>query len=355
MVDLAASSTSVVTASQNGYTMSETYPDEITGWRGVTLEKDGDTTVIYSNIEDAESKEIGDIYGAASDPGEPEHFDVVATVGADAHDIPWSVVERDDDKSSTTGAAAEAVTTFAGSVSKLPGTFTCTGAVSTTCTVPTDDDLTNGAGEWTFVPDDQDGTIDVPDTTYVSFGWWLNAMGADGAYEFDAFASVEGMDARTVNASSVDGSATYKGGAAGKWAILSTTDESASGGHFTANATLMANFDASTDPVEANTDGVNIGGTITDFMTGDVSRPSWKVTLTSPATVPTTIADDGATTGLTSWDTGGAVKGAGTWNAIFYGGAMEADQPTAATGEFNAAIGGGDIGHISGAFGATKQ
>ena len=53
------------------------------------------------------------------------------------------------------------------------------------------------------------------------------------------------MEAGREVAVAVEGSATYKGGAAGKYAILSTTDESASGGHFTANATLRANFDAS--------------------------------------------------------------------------------------------------------------
>ena len=35
--------------------------------------------------------------------------------------------------------------------------------------------------------------LQVKDTAYVSFGWWLNAMGTDGDYEFDAFASATGM------------------------------------------------------------------------------------------------------------------------------------------------------------------
>ena len=76
---------------------------------------------------------------------------------------------------------------------------------------------------------------------------------------------------------------TYKGGAAGKFAMQSTTDDSASGGHFTASATLTANFDADLNPGDENDEnGVSIGGAITDFMTGDVSRPNWKVTLTAP-------------------------------------------------------------------------
>ena len=39
------------------------------------------------------------------------------------------------------------------------------------------------------------GKIDVEDDAYVSFGWWLNEMGTDGDYVFDAFTSVEGMEA----------------------------------------------------------------------------------------------------------------------------------------------------------------
>ena len=134
--------------------------------------------------------------------------------------------------------------------------------------------------------------------------------------------------------------------------MQSTTDDSASGGHFTASATLTANFDASTDPVTIDEDGVSIGGTITDFMTGAVSRPNWKVTLTTPDT--TVVGPITGAAATTVWATGGAVDGEGTWSANFYG-EDDDDHPTAATGEFNAAIGGGDIARISGAFAATKQ
>ena len=241
-----ASSDSVLTAKQDGYTMSAA-PEEIAGWRGRKLENDGDTTVTYTNIEDAEAKTIGLIYDSASSFGEPDlYYDVVDAVepGTETeHDIPWSVVKRDDEDSTTTGSGATATTTFAGSVSGLAGTFSCTGA---DCEAPTGDALSS-TQMWTFVPDDANGTIDVPDEAYVSFGWWLNAMGTMGAYDFDAFASVVGMDARSVVPGQVEGSATYKGGAAGKWAMRSTSDDSASGGHFTAAATLTANFDANTD------------------------------------------------------------------------------------------------------------
>ena len=153
--------------------------------------------------------------------------------------------------------------------------------------------------------------------------------------------------------------------------MQSTSDDSASGGHFTASATLTANFDANlraadaADTVAANKDGVSIGGKIDGFMTGDVSRiPNWKVTLSYDAMLGD--ADPGvqflgavapitgpkATTSVgNGWC---RARHVGTWSANFYGARMTTMHPTAVVGEFNAAIGGGDIGRISGAFGATK-
>ena len=357
MVSLAASSAGNVTAEQIGYTMSAA-PEEISGWRGRTLGNDGDTTVIYTNIANAKATEIGDIYDSTSAPGEPDVYSVFTMVDEDnnTYDIPWSAAKRADDKSGTTGAGNTAKTTFAGSVGGLAGTFSCTGG---TCNPPVPDPTTGviDSGElWTFVPRVAGGTIDVEDDAYVSFGWWLNAMGTDGAYEFDAFASATGMGIAVDNLgfADVSGTATYRGAAAGKYAILSTSDDSASGGHFTAAAKLTANFDASNagegQPVDDG--GVSIGGTITDFMTGETSRPNWKVTLTTPVT--TSVGPIG-TDAKTTWSTGGAVDGEGTWSANFYGAEEDTMHPTAAIGEFNAAIGGGAIARISGAFAATKQ
>ena len=186
---------------------------------------------------------------------------------------------------------------------------------------PTTGVLSSQETGWEFAPTDSGAMINVKDTAYLTFGWWLNAMGTEGAYEFDAFARANDMTAHAVMAE-LDGSATYRGGAAGKYAMQSTTDDSASGGHFTAAATLTANFDAdfTPDPDEENNVndelGVSIGGTITDFMTGDVSRPNWKVTLTAPTASENVEKITGAET---VWKTGGAVDGMGTWSANFYG------------------------------------
>ena len=69
---------------------------------------------------------------------------------------------------------------------------------------------------------------------------------------------VWGMPVTDRAAETVEGSATYKGGAAGKYAMQSTTDDSASGGHFTAAATLTANFDANTETAAERTIPTNL-------------------------------------------------------------------------------------------------
>ena len=347
----------MVTATLLGYTMTGAAPEPITGWRGATLEKDGDTTVIYTNIENEVPTAFDKIYAPASTTlGAPQAH--LVTDSGEMDNIKWSDVKRADmSRIETPADSTDAdniipqLTTFAGSVRGVDGTFSCTG---TSCDVPI---LANGvlssSNLWSFAPTESGAEINVKDTAYVSFGWWLNAMGTDGDYVFDAFASAEGMMANTESGTELEGSATYKGGAAGKYAMQSTTDDSASGGHFTAAATLTANFDASTVPTNPTADenGVSIGGSITDFMTGDVSRPNWKVTLTAPDAT----TEVGSITGAaTKWTTGGAVPGIGTWSAEFHG-EDDDDHPMAATGEFNAGIGGGDIARISGAFAATKQ
>ena len=58
----------------------------------------------------------------------------------------------------------------------------------------------------------------------------------------------------------LQGTATYSGGAAGKYALHSTTGGTNDAGHFTADATLEANFNNDT-----------VSGTIDGFMGADWS------------------------------------------------------------------------------------
>ena len=364
-----------LTAKSTGYTMSEDMPDMISGLQGAMLTTDDDTLVVYTDIDDATATLLDDLYsrGAAA-PGETAPF-LVATTDTDLTDtvvpILWGDVTRPDNNAQTEvkEGADNDVTTFSGAADGAAGTFSCTG--DSGCTPPTRGsngvvDASGVAGDWTFSSTDPNATVDVADDAYLSFGWWLSKVD-DDTYEVDVFTSVAGMTARTAantTGTSLTGSAQYTGGAAGQYAIASTSDDMHEGGSFTATATLWADFDADADDDATNgndMNGVSISGMVDDFMAGGMSRDNWSVKLTLDDDIVTdgvqTGADAGPVTGdgaTTEWNTGGAVDGTGLWSATFYGGEVTA-APMAVAGEFDAAIAGGAIGRINGAFGATMD
>ena len=117
---------------------------------------------------------------------------------------------------------------------------------------------------------DPNGEVDVPDAGYLSFGWWLGEDGED--YVFDAFAIAHGDDlpaGYSESADNVEGTATYRGAAAGNYAMRSVTEDSASAGHFTASVVLAADFDYD-DPATTGTDEDDfmLSGTIFGLQVG---------------------------------------------------------------------------------------
>ena len=366
-ITVSASSGGTFAAEAASYTESSTTADAISGFRGKILTKDGSEAHVYSNIEDAVATAIDGIYSASSGLGKPKAYDVTDD-GAD-DSILWTAVKRADTVVTETGVADDQVSSFAGSVRGLPGVFSCAGTGYTAPTRNTNGSVNTAAdaGTWTFAPTNPNGTIDVADDDgYVHFGWWLNMKGddVDDGFDVQTFATATGYgEFAEVRGDSADvtGSATYTGGAAGKWAIASTTEDTTEGGHFTATATLGVDFDANTAAanVAANKDGVTVSGSVTDFMTGATSRPSWKVTLTYDGNdgedgVQPSLMLNPMIAGTSKWTTGGAVDGTGMWEAMFHGSEKDTGHPMAVDGTFNADIAGGSVGRIQGAFGATK-
>ena len=386
-----------------GYTQADMAPDMIEGWRGATLmNTEGDTAVVYSDIGNDGTKTLLDRYDSVRPTATaPRTWTVDAPLtaaGADPTDdglIQWASVMRPDAETMVSGGTVAAPKlTFMGYVHNIPGTFSCTG---TTCVAParfSDGTVQNvantagnpsAAGTWTFVPAEGVPTY-TDDTNYLVFGWWLS-KGEDGEPDdLTLITSATGVGvARTAASTTGDslrGSATYKGAAAGKYAIASATEDTYEGGHFTAMATLEADFDADSTPEAAPTAaandrlGIALSGTIDNFMTGDVSRPNWMVTLTADSDATAAgaqpVDDLGSETGeglaspalTTEWSIGGAQKGTGTWTAMFYGGDDNATtnttHPGAATGTFNAHIGTADadagaVGRLQGSFAVNKM
>ena len=208
---------------------------------------------------------------------------------------------------------------------------------------------------WSFDPDSGAMAMQA-DTSYAYFGWWLNKGTADGV-EAGVFHGVTDPAADAATLAPADttsfpllgGTATYNGSAAGKYAINPGLSD-ASGGHWTADATLTADFGNETEPG-------TISGTVDSFMAGG-KMMDWSVALgetvlsTAGAFDTATDAGDTASNAVT-WTIGG-VDGAeaGAWS-----GGLRADGdddvPTLATGMFSGTH--GTAGHIIGAFGAHLE
>ena len=255
-------------------------------------------------------------------------------------------------------AAAEIMGTFNGAM----GTYKC--AADTACSVTVNTmgvvSAVSDPNDWVFIP--SDGVkIDVADADYMHYGFWLmRTTDEDGVLTYN---EVETFAGSTVAASGsvtdVTGRATYEGGATGVYVKSVTnpdgTEASATSGHFTAKASLMATFgQVNAEGCEGDNCGT-IAGSLLNTLTGDITNfalsgkeyKPWAVNLqgdidTSNGTV---TSEDGAT--------GGGAPG--SWSATFHG-AVTADEevvpkPSSVVGEFNANF---SNGTVAGGFGASK-
>ena len=241
-----------------------------------------------------------------------------------------------------------------GTYDGAPGEFRCTTGCSST---------NNGSGApsalggtWHFKPD-TGAMVHQPDDTYLYYGWWVSKAKDGGPTAASAFTGiVQPTDtplAAAIAGSTLTGSATYEGHAAGKYAINNVLDGTGHGGHFAADAELMATFGS----------GATAGmtGTIDNFRLNDGSEdPGWSVSLALGA-----WAADGAITAPTDAPTVWSINGnkapaSGTWSGQMYdempGNAPDGDGsniPTTVTGTFYSEF--STIGRMVGAFGADKQ
>ena len=180
---------------------------------------------------------------------------------------------------------------------------------------------------------------EMPDNSYVTFGYWGNKdktvidTFADGDADYD-----ELLEDTTTKMSDIKGDATYKGVAAGIYVVKGTDDDkSYSNGDFTAAAELTAYFGKSW----------SIDGTIKGFEAdnGKDNLSSWELEL-EEASISSKNLD-----GFGDDTSGGGDKG--EWQAAFYGiDAKDDNKPVAVVGEFTGHF---SNGHAVGAFGAEKD
>ena len=141
--------------------------------------------------------------------------------------------------------------TIRGSFDGVDGQYMCVAACDLTWTPTADgpvvelmvvDAGTDADSHLLFKADDPSTLLSDPD--YLTFGVWMLAQDGPAAAGYIrpiAMANATRFDQE--NAAGLNGSATYKGDAAGYYATRAAGSAEATSGRFTATATLMANFD----------------------------------------------------------------------------------------------------------------
>ena len=249
--------------------------------------------------------------------------------------------------------------TVPGTFHGVAGTYTCTPTADNTCaarrdmegftlglSLDADNVFTASATVWTFTPSDANARVmDTADDEYAVYGWWLRTP-ATGAWTASAFADYYGTPDPISDLDGLSGSATYTGGAAGKYALSSSTGGTNDAGHFTAQATLEADFDTEM-----------ISGTVDQFMS-DGEAKDWSVALqksgfNAAGQILGAAGANDSTPMKTVWTMGDdAAAASGHWKGNFREvGANSV--PTVVTGDFYSEF--GNSGKMVGAFGAKTE
>ena len=344
-------------------------------WQGTELLGDTDgempssTAVVYTDVGPDVGKAWAEVYsnvdatavGNAGAGGSLLNTNPRAVISASAFSTA-GLKDHHGDRNADSN-----VVSVSGTFDGAPGVYTCESTAAAACTsnLTTGGVVLGGTGGWSFNPVDN-AQVSQPDTAYAYFGWWLHMD--DNGPEADVFHGVTGLSAATAAAfTPLGGTATYRGKAAGKYAIDPVAPGTyASGGHWTADATLTANFEDPDAAVPAAEDG-SISGMIENFV-ADGEDMDWSVSLGDTVLSNTATFNSGANS---TDEDNSPVAGddvvwtiadetapeSGSWSGALYDQTPPPDGnnvPSTATGEFSATYseGGHTIGHMIGAFGA---
>ena len=314
---------------------------------------------VYTNRGAPKTKDFGEVHelGGGS-----------LTVGTDAADralVMATAFEHQGTQTHQVPEKSDAVY-VRGTYDGAPGEYKCNTVAGCSSTNDGSGSPSGLGGDWTFTPD-KGAMVSQPDAHYLYYGWWVSkdsdgmptaASAFAGRFGTEDGVSTDGLDPAG-DLSTLTGSATYVGHAAGKFAMDYSQNTAANGasdgGHFTADAELKATFGSGA------TAGVT--GTIDNFRLNDGSEdPGWSVALMNGGLAAAgAITAPGATEDATVWSINGTEADAsGTWSGTMYDelpgdppGGDGNDIPTTVTGTFYSEY--SDVGRMVGAFGADKQ
>ena len=342
------------TARAGEFAEQEDGPASIAGWAGARFRRGeaAEHLVVYSDVGapvampftvenlNRLSEVSGLADGALDAPGlgiEAGYFAVIRATSLEAAPPRGSVTYG------PTGTGADEGLSFTGTFSGASGAYSCSGSA---CSATLDDRGAPTAlgGDWTFAPD-EGAMVRIPDYDHMYFGWWLNEQ--EDASGFQSFVDAVGFPAGAgAVEAAMEGSATYRGAAAGVWATVDISGgqvTAAESGEFTAEATLTANFFGAQDAGA-------VSGEIGNFRDGSGrSLSGWRVTLNAAGLA----VGEAGFAGETGGTLGSGSVGAGNWEGRFHGsdGAETNARPSHATGRFDLHFPGA---HLAGAFGAGR-
>ena len=330
------------------------------GWEGkeYTATPDAGGThkaVVYSNVEAPTqgkkfgSADEGDDYeyqlegpegGLAETEFDPEYIvftDVTRTAGTEMFHLP----------ADNPGNSDKIV--VPGTYHGVDGIYTCepaTPAAGCSAAVHSGGGFTvSGVDTWEFIPDDPEERVtSTPDTIYLSYGWWMHTSEDGNTYTATAFANKNGDVPEAEQLGTLNGTAKYMGGAAGKYALStsSSTDEIDDVGHFTAKVELNANFTED-----------SITGTINSFIGDDGMSRDWSVELKEADIDTSNGSIESSDSNGTVWTIGEMdADPSGEWSGGLYD-EGEDGIPKVATGTFYSKY--GDKGKMVGAFGVNVE
>ena len=318
-----------------------------------------DTVYLYTNIQGPGSKAFWKVHGESVTDltGAASSFAGTPTVSVSGFTTTAKKLFPDVEGRSI----IEVNASRGGSYDGYSGTFKC----ATDCNIEAaDGGALTFAGNWTFAASltaKRSSKQAEQDTEFLYFGIW--AYEPTVAAALPEFKWAAGGDATDIGTfAGLTGTATFTGGAIGKYALAKVGGRAARIGTFTATATFTADFDKAPD----DTAGNRLSGRIADFKEGGNSLGSdWHVFLGGSASTAASLAATGASG---TPEAHGAIDGdtaVGTWAATLHGSdnadMSSADDYTAAkypmadvagvAGWFEAAA--GTNAAIAGAFGAA--
>ena len=331
------------------------------GWEGMrhTAEPEGDVgtyeAVVYSNVgEPTDGAKFNDSANGGYTLNDDGQIADVTSVTDYAGLVDSSSFDQSAGTKTFDLANNREYLELTGTFNGVPGTYTCTPtAIATdrdTCgSTVAASGFTLIGGTWTFEPNDPEQRLkNVPDAIYASYGWWIHKSEDGETFTASAFVVDRGDVPDATGIDTLQGTATYMGGAAGKYSLRGDTGGMNDAGHFTARAMLEADFG---DDM--------ISGTIDMFMGADGESRNWSVELMEQGigATGTILGDDGTGDAkMTKWTIDGtAGAAAGQWSGSLQDNGDDG-VPKVGTGTFHSTYGqNGNDGRMVGAFGVTKQ